>query len=197
MKYDILTNSDYFQAVLLEDEKKACENYEAFIATVIDVSRKCDTITAYTTLTYTMVEMKPLVHLYKVMEPQLERVMEFIREMRDMVETMAVKGIKVGTAQTDTSDIPPLEWTGQTVDLIELVYALRETGSVNNGEIPIGKMNDAIFRLFGHKTLKDYARFYVSIKDREDDYSRTYFLDKMRRKLNEKIKADIKKSLSR
>ena len=55
----------------------------------------------------------------------------------------------------------------------------------------------AIFMLFGKKPIKDYARLYVAIKERETDYSYTYFIDKMRRKLNEKIKADIKKSLSR
>ena len=47
------------------------------------------------------------------------------------------------------------------------------------------------------KVLKDYSRYYVSIKDRETDYSYTYFIDRLRQKLNERIKADIKRSLSR
>ena len=93
--------------------------------------------------------------------------------------------------------MPRLEWTGKTVDLVELVYALKETGCVNNGEIAIGKMNEIVFQMFGMKTLKDYSRYYVSIKDRETDYSYTYFIDRLRQKLNERIKADIKRSLSR
>ena len=61
----------------------------------------------------------------------------------------------------------------------------------------IGKMNEIVFRMFGMKALKDYSRYYVSIKDRETDYSYTYFIDRLRQKLNERIKADIKRSLSR
>jgi hypothetical protein len=90
-----------------------------------------------------------------------------------------------------------IEWTGTTTDLVELIYALKETGCVNNGEMLIGKMCEAMFQLFGKKPIKDCARLYVGIKEREDDLSRTYFIDKMRRKLNTKIKEDIKKSDSR
>ena len=90
-----------------------------------------------------------------------------------------------------------IEWTGTTTDLVELIYALKETGCVNNGEMLIGKMCEAMFLLFGKKPIKDCARLYVGIKEREDDLSRTYFIDKMRRKLNTKIKEDIRKSDSR
>lgn len=194
MKYDILTDTDFFKAIHDGDEEGAKRGYGDFIESVARLCRNCDAPSAYITITYTEIEMKPYSSATEAIGSYCERAMAFMRQMHDVLEPMAAKNMLVAGSE---QAVPMLEWTGKTVDLVELVYALKETGCVNNGEMPIGKMSETVFRMFGMKTLKDYSRYYVSIKDRETDYSYTYFIDRLRQKLNERIKADIKRSLSR
>ena len=189
MKHDILTETTFFRALENGSINEITTGYDGFIATVISVCRDSDQTSAYIALSYAEIEIKALGSEDKAGKTYAGKALAFIAEMRNMLETNIVK--------PSLPDTPVLEWTGQTIDLVELLYALKETGSINNGEMPICKMSDVFFPLFGRKVLRDYTRFYVSIKGRETDYSYTYFIDKMRRKLNERIKADIKKSLQR
>lgn len=194
MKHNILTETAFYRAL---ESKEEIENirdmYDEFISCVIKVCKAGDTASAYIALSYTEVELNackvsPQVKTY------VDKALSFIKEMRNMLETTVGKGI---TANPAIPELPQIEWTGQTVDLVELMYALKETGSINNGEMPISQMSEAFFQIFGRKTQRDYTRYYVCIKERDADFSYTYFIDKMRRKLNEKIKTDIKKSLSK
>ena len=189
MKHNILTETAFFRAIQNGNIDEITAGYDDFIATVISVCRDNDQTSAYIALSYAEIEIKACATDDKAGKGYADKALAFITEMRNMLETNIVK--------PSAPDSPVLEWTGQTIDLVELLYALKETGSINNGEMPICKMSDVFFPLFGRKVLRDYTRFYVSIKSRETDYSYTYFIDKMRRKLNERIKADIKKSLQR
>ena len=193
MKHNILTETAFYRALESKETENIKEMYDEFISCVIKIYKAGDTASAYIALSYTEVELNackvsPLVKTY------VDKATSFIKEMRNMLETTVGKGI---TANPAIPKLPQIEWTGQTVDLVELMYALKETGSINNGEMPISQMCEAFFQIFGRKTQRDYTRYYVCIKEREADFSYTYFIDKMRRKLNEKIKADIKKSLSK
>ncbi len=192
MKHNILTETAFYRALESKETENIREMYDEFISCVIKICKAGDTASAYIALSYTEVELNAC-KVSPQAKTYVDKAMTFIKEMCRMLEKSAMDGMSLHTEE----ELPRLEWTGQTVDLVELVYALKETGSVNNGEMAIGKMNEVIFRMFGMKTLKDYSRFYVSIKDREADFSHTYFIDKLRRKLNERIKADIKRSLSR
>lgn len=84
-----------------------------------------------------------------------------------------------------------LRWTGKVVDLVELLYALDTCNSINNGEIGVEELADVLSEIFSVK-IKNCFSAYIDIKRRKDG-SRTYFLDKLREKLNRRmIESDVK-----
>ena len=97
---------------------------------------------------------------------------------------MIVEGKTRSLLQTEKS----LQWTGNTLDLVELVYGLSEMGCIDNGETPLKVLAPALYEFFGLDTKECY-RYYSAIKLRKNP-SRTYFIDKMQKKLNEKIRRD-------
>ena len=83
---------------------------------------------------------------------------------------------------------PPLQWTGNAIDLVELIYGINEMGCINNGNMPLKQLAPILYKIFGIES-KDCYRFYTDIKRRKNE-SRTYFLDKMQEKLNERMLRD-------
>lgn len=71
---------------------------------------------------------------------------------------------------------------------VEMVYGICVMGSVNDGDVKFKDLAQAMYQFFGIKA-KDCYRFYTDIRRRKN-YSRTYFLDKMQEKLNEKMRRD-------
>lgn len=84
-----------------------------------------------------------------------------------------------------------LRWTGKATDLVELLYALDTCDCINNGEIGVEELADALSEIFGVE-IKNCYNVYMNIKRRKDD-SRTYFLDELREKLNKRmVESDLK-----
>ena len=82
-------------------------------------------------------------------------------------------------------------WTGKIVDLVELLYALDTCDCINNGEIGVEELADALSEIFGVE-IKNCYNVYMNMKNRKDD-SRTYFLDELREKLNKRmVESDLK-----
>lgn len=81
-----------------------------------------------------------------------------------------------------------MQWTGNAIDLVEMIYGISEMGCINNGNIQLNELAPMLYTFFGVNS-KDCYRFYTDIKRRKND-SRTYFLDKMQVKLNEKMRRD-------
>lgn len=79
-------------------------------------------------------------------------------------------------------------WTGSAIELAELVYALDEMGCINDGEAPIHELSAFIGTLLG-VNIRDCYSAYTDMKRRKNT-SRTYFLDKMRDKLNKRMDRD-------
>lgn len=59
------------------------------------------------------------------------------------------------------------------VDLVELLYALDTCDCINNGEIGVEELADALSEIFGVE-IKNCYNVYMNMKRRKDD-SRTYF----------------------
>lgn len=59
-----------------------------------------------------------------------------------------------------------LQWTAQKIDLIELIYALFHSKSINNGDIEIKYIVEAFENLFGI-SLGKYYRAYLDITRRK------------------------------
>ena len=88
---------------------------------------------------------------------------------------------------------PPqtLHWTGKATDLVELLYALDTCDCINDGEIGVEELADALSEIFGVE-IKNCYNVYMNMKRRKDD-SRTYFLDELREKLNKRmVESDLK-----
>jgi len=84
-----------------------------------------------------------------------------------------------------------LRWTGKATDLVELLYALDTCDCINNGEIGVEELADALSEIFGVE-IKNCYNVYMNMKRRKDD-SRTYFLDELREKLNKRmVESDLK-----
>lgn len=84
-----------------------------------------------------------------------------------------------------------LRWTGKATDLVELLYALDTCNCINNGEIGVEELADALSEIFGVE-IKNCYNVYMNMKRRKDD-SRTYFLDELQEKLNRcMVESDLK-----
>ena len=81
-------------------------------------------------------------------------------------------------------------WTGAVVEIVELIYALHEMKRIDDGEI-------AMNELFGIRLdARNLYDAYTDIKRRKGD-SRTYFLDKLRERLNLRMQCDDEKEQER
>jgi hypothetical protein len=92
------------------------------------------------------------------------------------------------SANNATETTASLLWTGNAIDLVELIYGIDEMGCINNGNMPLKQLAPILYKIFGIES-KDCYRFYTDIKRRKNE-SRTYFLDKMQEKLNERMLRD-------
>ncbi len=117
--------------------------------------------------------------------------------LRKMVKHVACNSVSVSSpvitsaSNRDAAVMPKscgLQWTGNAIDLVEMIYGINELGCINNGETPLKEIAPILYSFFGVES-KDCYRFYTDIKRRKNE-SRTYFLDKMQEKLNERMRRD-------
>ena len=187
MKYNILTETAFFRAAQngsLED-MTAC--YGEFIEKVVDVCGcKNGKTMAVASLLFAGIELKAMGKGNRM----VEKAVTFIGEMQKVVEQMPASEI-AESAKTG------LNWTGDIVNLVELMYGLQEMQCLNDGKLPIEELGNRIFPLFGLQP-RIYSRIYIDIKQRATkNGNRTYFLSRMRNMLEERIDQDIHISLRR
>ena len=121
----------------------------------------------------------------------VSKALSFVRKMQKFLATPQVPPlipIQTSTDNTNENTASPLQWTGNAIDLVELIYGINEMGCINNGNMPLKQLAPLLYKIFGVES-KDCYRFYIDIKRRKNE-SRTYFLDKMQEKLNEKMLRD-------
>lgn len=90
-----------------------------------------------------------------------------------------------------------MRWTGTLVEMVELIYGLQEMRCIDDGDTPINEL----FAFFGSQfgleiKVRNCYDTYLDIKRRKND-SRTYFLDKMRERLNLRMQRDDEKERMR
>ena len=79
-----------------------------------------------------------------------------------------------------------LKWTGNKIDLIELIYALQASGRIQGGSSEIKQVANACEELF-QIDLGNYYRKYLEIKSRKIE--RTKFLDNLKANLIQRMEA--------
>ena len=92
---------------------------------------------------------------------------------------------------------PAHRWTGSLVELVEIIYALDETGCINDGQNDIKDLAALFGSLFGMEIkVRNCYDAYLDMKRRKHE-SRTYFLDKLRERLNLRMQRDDEKEMKR
>lgn len=77
-----------------------------------------------------------------------------------------------------------LYWTGNKIDLVELVYALHSSNCVNHGKADIKEIAQITERIF-KVDLGDFYRSYLSLRIRKK--GRTKFLDSLKENLEKRM----------
>lgn len=81
----------------------------------------------------------------------------------------------------------PLHWTANKVDLVELMYGLFASKAINNGDIEMSKLAEAL-QVFFNVELGDFYRTYSELKIRSN---RVKFLEKIIDSLENKMENDL------
>lgn len=197
MNYFILAETDFFRLI---NEAGDCNMETAYTAFATQVIELCnggmDANRTIIALAYIEIELQhhPVRNLSeerKEIATYVSKALSFVRKMQKFLATPKVPPLSNPTdtpKKATAAPLPALQWTGSTLDLVELIYGLFEMGCINNGETPLKELSATLYELFGLKTKECY-RYYSAIKLHKNT-SRTYFLDKMQTKLNEKIRHD-------
>ena len=118
----------------------------------------------------------------------IRKALAFVKKMQRHLSAIAIQVPPLNPSTNKKNNSPALQWTGNAIDLVEMIYGISEMGCINNGNIQLNELASMLYAFFGVNS-KDCYRFYTDIKRRKND-SRTYFLDKMQVKLNEKMRRD-------
>ncbi len=200
MNYLILAETEFFGLINEAVDGKSLETaYDGFVRAVISLCYECaDRSCVAVALAYAENELQHHRTQYMVTEKShtdlhVRKALSFVRMMQKQVAANHIQVPPLSAPshtpkEKTTVTTPSLQWTGNTLDLVELIYGLNEMGCIDNGETPLKELAPALYGFFGLDTKECY-RYYSAIKLRKNP-SRTYFLDRMQAKLNEKIRHD-------
>ena len=199
MNYNILTETAFFKAINNIENKMELNNiqeeYHKFVTLVIDLCHHtAESKEAFHALVFAETELQyhPLLHSASkcVICLYIKKALSFIRKMMQQVKANVIHAPSMPSpmAIEKKKTTSPICWTGNAVDLVEMVYGICVMGSVNDGDVKFKDLAQAMYQFFGIKA-KDCYRFYTDIRRRKN-HSRTYFLDRMQEKLNDKMRKD-------
>jgi hypothetical protein len=80
-------------------------------------------------------------------------------------------------------------WTGNKIDLVELIYALFFSRVINNGKTTIKELSGLFCRAFNLDVEKDIYRYYTEIQRRKID--QTKFMEHLKSVLQQQIDQNI------
>ena len=199
MNYLILAETEFFALINGAGNGNNMEAaYNGFVESVISLCYgNGNSADAAIAMAYAENELQHHHTLYEDSENSVNlfvrKALSFIRKMQkhaaaDHIQVPPLSAIRTSTNNTTENPASPLQWTGNAIDLVELIYGINEMGCINIGEMPLKQLAPLLYRIFGIEA-KDCYRFYIDIKRRKNE-SRTYFLDRMQEKLNRKILRD-------
>lgn len=202
MNYHLLTETDFFRQINGNDGHDLRTAYNGFVKQVIELCCGCANLQeSFFAMTYAEIELQHygvadspvsederLLHIHKALL--------FIRKMLKHLTAQVPPLTSTLSAFSNKTTAPiTFRWTGNAVDLVEIIYGLHEMGCINDGETPIGELASFFYSLLGVESKECY-RFYTDIKHRKND-SRTYFIDKMQERLNGRMRKDDEREMQR
>lgn len=203
MNYFLLAETEFFRQIQEAGNCNMKTAYMTFANQVIELCGSMNTSHAIIALAYIEIElqhhpMRVLSEEHKEAITYIGKALSFVRKMQKFLSTPQVPPLSNPHTSADTpsdNSASPLRWTGNAIDLVELIYGIYEMGCINNGEMPLKQLAPLLYRIFGVEA-KDCYRFYIDIKRRKNK-SRTYFLDRMQEKLNERMMRDEELEIKR
>ncbi|MDM8254912.1 RteC domain-containing protein [Phocaeicola barnesiae] len=199
MNYLILTETEFFGLINGNDETiNLNAAYGCFVKAVVELLSDNDTDGVKIALAYAENELEYHNTQYLAggvkshTDLFVRKALSFVRKMQKQISTSRLQVPPLSPSYpsppSTAHSVPTLKWTGNAIDLVEMIYGISEMGCINDGEIPLKELAPVLYSFFGVNS-KDCYRFYTDIKRRKND-SRTYFLDRMQKKLNEKMQRD-------
>lgn len=194
--YSVLIENEFFQKINSMGESPLETAYASFANQVIELCHVGDDPKhSMVALIYSEIELQHHSVRYLSEEKKetaayVSKALSLVRKMQKFLAAPQETPLISTCTHTNTSieSVSPLQWTGNAIDLVELIYGIYEMGCINNGKMPLKQLAPLLYKIFGVES-KDCYRFYVDIKRRKNE-SRTYFLDKMQERLNEKMLRD-------
>ena len=193
MNYFLLAETDFFRLINEAGDCNMETAYTAFAAQVIELCNgSMDANCSIIALAYIEIELQhhPVRNLSeerKEIVAYVSKALSFVRKMQKFLAMPQVPPL-ISADNTTKNAASLLQWTGNAIDLVELIYGIDEMGCINNGKMPLKQLAPLLYKIFGIES-KDCYRFYIDIKRRKNE-SRTYFLDRMQEKLNERMLRD-------
>ncbi len=193
----MLAETEFFRLINEAGDCNMETAYTAFATQVIELCNgSMDTNRTIIALAYIEIELQhhPVRNLSegkKEIAAYVSKALSFVRKMQKFLAMPQVPPLSSPShtpKETTASISPALQWTGNAIDLVELIYGIDEMGCINNGNMPLKQLAPLLYKIFGVES-KDCYRFYTDIKRRKNE-SRTYFLDRMQEKLNERMLRD-------
>lgn len=196
MNYFLLAETEFFRRINEAGNGDMETAYTAFATQVIELcSGHADAGCPLIALAYIEIELQhhPVRNIFeekREVAAYISKALSFVRKMQKFLTAPQVPPlIPIRTSDSATENpASPLQWTGNAIDLVELIYGINEMGCINNGNMPLKQLAPLLYKIFGVES-KDCYRFYIDIKRRKNE-SRTYFLDRMQEKLNERMLRD-------
>ena len=200
MDYHTLTESDFFRFVSQNTEAADIRAaYDEFSQTIFrSYVEAGDPYRLLFALIYAEVELQSL---YDTLPDRKDGQVAYLKKalalVRRMLENLQTQVPPLSAAQKSDIQPPPFRWTGTLIELVELIYGLQEIGCINDGEASLNELTGYLGKLLGVE-IKDILCYntYANIKHRKNE-SCTYFLDKMRERLNLRMQRDDAKEQAR
>ena len=190
MNHTILTDTEFFNLINSKEYKELPSAYNDFVARVIE---HCHSTTDAKHIAIALMFAEIELQFHQVqddceMSVYIRKALAFVKKMQRHLSAIATQMPPLNPSTNEKNNIPALQWTGNAIDLVEIIYGISEMSCINHGNIQLNELAPVLYAFFGVNS-KDCYRFYTDIKRRKND-SRTYFLDKMQVKLNEKMRRD-------
>lgn len=194
MNYFLLAETDFFRLINEADDCNMETAYMAFATQIIELCNGgMDANRTIIALAYIEIELQhhPVRNLSeerKEIATYVSKALAFVKKMQKLLTAPQVPPLSISTDNTTGNNSGLLQWTGNAIDLVELIYAIDEMGCINNGNMPLKQLAPLLYDIFGIKS-KDCYRFYTDIKRRKT-VSHTHFLEQLQNRLNDRIRRD-------
>ena len=168
MNYFLLAETDFFRLINEAGDCNMETAYTAFATQVIELCNgSMDANLTVIALAYIEIEMQhhPVRNLSeekREIAAYVSKALSFVRKMQKFLATPQVPPLTSANNTTETA-ASLLQWTGNAIDLVELIYGIDEMGCINNGTMPLKQLAPLLYKIFGVES-KDCYRFYTDRK---------------------------------